>query len=64
MGSTVSIDSARQMMEVLSGKVGTVALVVGLLHYGNVWFLNAFRRRAAARAPHSTAQSATGFTGS
>ena len=37
-------------MEVLSGKVGGVALVVGVVHLGNVWSLNAFRRRAVQRA--------------
>jgi hypothetical protein len=46
MASPKTIDSARLMMELLSRKVGAVALVVGLLHYGNVWFLNVFRRRA------------------
>ena len=30
--------------------LGILALVVGILHFGNVWCLNAFRRRAMLRA--------------
>lgn len=48
MGQAATINTVRHMMEVLSRKAGTVALVVGVLHYANVWFLNVFRRRATA----------------
>ncbi|HET7488411.1 MAG TPA: hypothetical protein VFJ85_10815 [Acidimicrobiales bacterium] len=50
MASDAQVDSGRRVMEVLSTKVGGVALVVGLVHFGNVWALNAFRRRALLRA--------------
>jgi hypothetical protein len=50
MTSHATIDSNRRLMEVLSTKVGGVALVVGVLHFANVWAFNAFRRRALLRA--------------
>jgi hypothetical protein len=37
-------------MEVVSTKAGGVALVIGVIHFGNVWALNMFRRRALLRA--------------
>jgi hypothetical protein len=46
MASAREVDSGRAVLEVLSGKVGGVAVVVGLIHFANVWMLNAFRRRA------------------
>jgi hypothetical protein len=50
MTSHGTVQNSRRMMEVLSMKVGAVALVVGLMHFGNVWAFNAFRRRAILRA--------------
>ena len=50
MTSNVDVQAGRQVMEVLSTKVGTVAFVIGVIHFGNVWGLNAFRRRAVLRA--------------
>jgi hypothetical protein len=50
MTSNATIDSSRRLMEVLSTKVGGVAVVVGVLHFANVWAFNAFRRRALLRA--------------
>ena len=50
MASSADVETGRALMEVLSGKVGGVALVVGVVHLGNVWSLNAFRRRAVQRA--------------
>lgn len=44
------VTTARQLVELLSTKVGGVALVVGLVHLGNVWAFNSFRRRAVLRA--------------
>jgi hypothetical protein len=37
-------------MEVVSTKAGGVALVIGVVHFANVWALNTFRRRAILRA--------------
>ena len=50
MTSHSQVDTARRVLEVLSTKVGGVALVVGAVHFGNVWAFNAFRRRAILRA--------------
>jgi hypothetical protein len=50
MRSSGGVASGRQLLEVLSTKVGSVALVVGIVHFANVWCLNAFRRRALLRA--------------
>lgn len=50
MASTSEVSSGREVLEVLSMKVGGVALVIGLVHFANVWCLNAFRRRALLRA--------------
>ena len=50
MASSAEVVTGRDLMEVLSRKVGGVALAVGVIHLGNVWALNAFRRRAIHRA--------------
>lgn len=50
MASSVDVQTARELMEVVSTKAGGVALVIGVIHFGNVWCLNAFRRRALLRA--------------
>ena len=50
MASSVDVQTGRQLMEVVSAKAGGVALVIGVIHFGNVWCLNAFRRRALLRA--------------
>ena len=50
MTSSTDVETGQALMEQLSLKVGGVALVVGVVHIGNVWFLNALRRRALLRA--------------
>jgi uncharacterized membrane protein len=50
MTSHTTVDTSRRLMEVLSVKVGGVAIVVGVVHFANVWAFNAFRRRAVLRA--------------
>ncbi|MEA2844245.1 MAG: hypothetical protein QOJ69_1916 [Actinomycetota bacterium] len=49
MASDVEVTTARQVLEQLSTKVGVVALVVGLVHFANVGWLNGLRRRAVHR---------------
>ncbi len=44
--STERIESYRVALEVLSTKVGTVAIVIGLVHFANVWAFNKYRNRA------------------
>lgn len=50
MTSHATITTGRQLMEVLSTKVGAVAIVLGVLHLVNVFAFNSFRRRAVMRA--------------
>ena len=50
MASSSDVEDGRAVMEVLSTKAGGVALVIGVIHFVNVWCLNAFRRRAILRA--------------
>jgi len=40
------VHGAEQVFEVLSNRVGIVALVLGVVHLANVWVFNSFRRRA------------------
>ncbi|MEC3996580.1 hypothetical protein VSR01_24965 [Actinacidiphila sp. DG2A-62] len=40
-----AIDDAREVFEALSVKLGVVLLVLGVMHLGNVYALNRFRRR-------------------
>ncbi|MFK0043312.1 hypothetical protein ACIQU4_04250 [Streptomyces sp. NPDC090741] len=43
--SDVGIETARELFEALSVKIGVVLLVLGVMHLGNVWVLNKMRRR-------------------
>jgi hypothetical protein len=56
MASSAQVMTGRELMELLSSKVGGVALVIGVIHLTNVWSLNAFRRRAVQR--HQTTAAA------
>jgi hypothetical protein len=49
MASSEDVETGQALMEVLSAKVGGVALAIGVVHLANVWTLNAFRRRAVQR---------------
>jgi hypothetical protein len=57
-----NITDARRLFEVLSTKIGAVALVVGAVHFTNVWAFNAFRRRAVLRARAIAPVTPNGFT--
>lgn len=50
MASSTDVHDGRELMEAVSTKAGGVALVIGVIHFANVWCLNAFRRRALLRA--------------
>lgn len=50
MTSHETVNNSRSLFEVLSVKVGAVAIVVGVVHFANLWAFNAFRRRAVLRA--------------
>ena len=49
MASSEDVSTGPALMEVLSAKVGGVALAIGVVHLANVWTINAFRRRAVQR---------------
>lgn len=44
--TTETVTNAQSAMEALSMKVGTVVLILGVLHLANVYVLNKLRRRA------------------
>ncbi|HWE57262.1 MAG TPA: hypothetical protein VG435_17280 [Acidimicrobiales bacterium] len=50
MTSHTKVRVGQQVLELLSVKVGAVAIVLGVIHLGNLWAFNAFRRRAVLRA--------------
>jgi uncharacterized membrane protein len=50
MSSDRTTETGQSVMELLSTKIGGVALIVGGVHFGNVWLLNTYRRRALLRA--------------
>ena len=39
------INSATGVFEALSGKIGTVLLVLGAMHFWNIWLFNKLRKR-------------------
>jgi hypothetical protein len=43
------LDTAREAIELLSDKVGTVLFVLGLMHFFNLFLFSRFRRRAIDR---------------
>ncbi|MFG2177971.1 hypothetical protein ACGFLS_04490 [Streptomyces abikoensis] len=43
-----AVTNARELFETLSRKLGVVLLVLGVMHLGNVYALNKFRRRGMA----------------
>jgi hypothetical protein len=46
LATTGTVDSARQAIELVCSKIGVVLLVVGLLHFLNLYVINRLRRRA------------------
>src|SRR3954452_5111382 len=40
MASSADVQTGRELMEVVSTKAGGVALVIGVVHFANVWALN------------------------
>ncbi|MER6780607.1 MULTISPECIES: hypothetical protein [unclassified Streptomyces] len=60
--SDAGIDSARQLFEALSVKVGVVLLVLGVMHLGNVWVLNKMRRRGIMERQQTPPVAPTAWT--
>ncbi|HEX5216086.1 MAG TPA: hypothetical protein VFV98_11535 [Vicinamibacterales bacterium] len=60
-----SLDTAKQAMDLLSSKIGTVIFLLGLMHFFNLFLFNRFRRRALDRlitAPPPIAPTANRLT--
>jgi hypothetical protein len=56
------VDTARVALELLSNKIGTVLLVLGVMHFFNVYVFSRLRRRALDRFPDAVPPiSPTGF---
>jgi len=45
------LDAGREAVELLSSKIGTVLLVLGLMHFFNLFLFSRFRRRALETGP-------------
>lgn len=48
-----NVASARQAIELISGKIGTVLLVLGCMHFFNLYVFNAIRRRNRPQGLHA-----------
>lgn len=58
-----TIDNARGVFEALSKKLGVVLLVLGVMHLGNVYALNKFRRRGLMEREQNPPVPPQDFTG-
>ena len=48
-----NVENVRQAIELISGKVGTVLLVLGCMHFFNLYVFNSIRRRNRPQAQHA-----------
>src|SRR5215471_3581172 len=46
LATTETLNTTRQAVELVSGKLGVVLLVLGLLHFMNLYVINKLRQRA------------------
>ncbi|MFB6619292.1 hypothetical protein ACIGFK_31595 [Streptomyces sp. NPDC085524] len=60
--SDVGIESARELFEALSFKLGIVLLVLGVMHLGNVYVLNKMRRRGVMERQQTPPLAPQGWT--
>lgn len=56
-----ALDTPRAAIELLSGKIGTVLFVLGLMHFFNVFLFSRYRRRALDRRAALPPLPPTGF---
>ena len=50
LSTSAAVDNARQAIELFSGKIGTVLLVLGLMHFFNLYLFHRVRGRGRERA--------------
>ncbi|MER7463944.1 hypothetical protein [Streptomyces sp. NPDC097981] len=60
--SDVAVETARELFEALSVKIGVVLLVLGVMHLGNVWVLNKMRRRGIMERQQTPPVAPQGWT--
>jgi hypothetical protein len=58
-----TVVAARDVFETLSVKIGTVLVVLGVLHLANVWVFNKLRRRSRTENQAVPPVEPTGFVG-
>jgi hypothetical protein len=51
--TTALLDTARQAIEVVSGKIGVVLVVLGTMHFFNLYVFNRIRRRGREEMPNA-----------
>jgi len=49
--TNLQIDNSRELLELLSSKMGTVLIALGLMHFFNLYLFNRMRQRALDRRP-------------
>jgi hypothetical protein len=54
LATTETLNTTRQAIELVSGKLGVVLLVLGLLHFMNLYVINKLRQRAKQPAKRYT----------
>lgn len=47
LSTTAPLNTVRQSIELVSDKIGLVLVVLGLLHFGNLYIFSRLRRRTA-----------------
>jgi hypothetical protein len=62
MATEAEIVSSREMLELVSTKVGLAVLGIGTVHLINVWAFNTYRRRAIHRQEGFAVVAPSGFT--
>ncbi len=51
MRTEAVLSNLRQALELLSDKIGVVLLILGVMHFFNLWLFSRVRRRARPEAP-------------
>jgi cytochrome b561 len=62
LGIDEQVGSVREVIELLSVKIGLVLLILGLLHFVNVYVFNAIRRRSRLESMRTPPVPPQGFT--
>ena len=51
LSTSATLHNTRQAIELVSYKIGVVLVVLGMIHFGNMWVLNRLRMKARQRTP-------------